>query len=134
LKWSAKDGAVRAAFAYWYPIITGKNLPAKPNHLTLLAYLRKGHALPLAIPGAVGIGHVLLLRDVSRDAFVEWLSRHAYRLRASADIQKALFQSGDLGKDIEGTTIDWLQEKLAGPTKIVFRPSPEYAKHIIQAP
>jgi hypothetical protein len=134
LMWNAKDGVVRAAFAYWYPIITSSKLPAKRNHLTLLKYLQKGHALPLAIPGRVGIGNVLLLRDVSRDAFLEWLSLHSYRLTATADIQKALFQSADLGKDIEGAPIDWVQEKLSGPTKIVFRPSPEYAKHIIKAP
>jgi hypothetical protein len=134
LRWNAKDGVVRAAFGYWYPIITGGKLPAKPNHLTLLKYLRKGHALPLAIPGAIGTGNVLLLRDVSRNAFLEWLSLHSYRLTAAADIQKMLFQSGDLSKDIEGATIDWLQEKLSGSTKIVFRPSSEYAKHIIKAP
>ncbi len=134
LRWNAKDGIVRAAFGYWYPIITGSKLPAKPNHLTLLKYLRKRHALPLAIPGAIGMGNVLLLRDVSRDAFLGWLSLHSYRLTAAADIQKTMFQSSDLGKDIEGAPIDWLQEKLSGPTKIIFRPSPEYAKHIIKAP
>ena len=134
VQWNNKDDSVRAAFVYWYPLITNSKLPGKPTHLTLLKYLQKGHALPLAIPGAIGTGRVLLLRDVSRDAFLQWLSLHSYRLTASADIQNALFQSGDLGKDIEGSTIDWLQEKLSGPTKIVFRPSPEYAKHIIKAP
>jgi hypothetical protein len=77
-QWSDKE--VKAALAYWYPIITRKPPPKKPTELTLLEYLRQGHALPLAVPGAPGRARVLLLNTQGRKAFLEWLARHSYQL------------------------------------------------------
>jgi hypothetical protein len=86
-------------------------------------------------PGAVvGSGDILLLNDMARDAFVEWLSRHSYRITASADITKALFTAGDFKTNVDASVVDWVQEKLAGATQMIFRPSPAYDKHIIKAP
>lgn len=128
-RWSDKE--VKAALAYWYPIITRKPLPKRPTELTLLEYLRQGHALPLAVPGTPGRARVLLLNTQGRKAFLEWLSRHSYQLTRK-EIEQKLFAGTDLGADVEGAVVDMLKEQMGGPTKVIFRPSPEYQKHIIE--
>jgi hypothetical protein len=132
--WEAKDISVPAALRYWYPIITGRSLPRTPTHLTLLAYLRQGHALPLAVPSALGKNQVLFLGKHGLKAFLEWLSLHSYRLTKVAEIKTALFPPGELGQAIKGVPVDMLEERFQGPTKIIFRPSPEYNRHIIKVP
>ena len=129
--WLTKE--VQAALAYWYPIFTGKPLPKKPTEMTLLNYLRQGHVLPLAIPGAPGRARVLLLNTQSRDAFVKWLLRHSYQL-TKKEIEQKLFAGTDFGANVEGAVVDWLKEQAGVSTKLIFRPSPEYQKHIIKVP
>jgi hypothetical protein len=135
-KWQSKDPDVPAALAYWYPIITGGSLPSKPNHLTLLAYMRQGHALPLAIPSAPGKGHILFLAKFEPEAFLEWISRHSYRLTKVAEIRAKLFDpKATAATNISRLPVEWLEEKSShdsAETKIIFRPSPEYDKHIIK--
>jgi hypothetical protein len=130
-QWIDKD--VQAALAYWYPIIVrGKKLPKKPTELTLLEYLRQGHALPLAIPGGLGTARVLLLNTQGRKAFLEWLSRHSYQL-TQKEIEQKMFGGKDFGANVENAVVDMLKGRMGeGPMKIIFRPSPEYQQHIIE--
>jgi hypothetical protein len=130
VQWADKE--VQAALAYWYPIITRKPLPKKPTELTLLDYLRQGHALPLAIPGGLGTARMLLLDTQDRPAFVEWLSRHSYQL-TQKEIEQRMFAGKDFGANVEHAVIDMLKERMGeGRMKIIFRPSPDYQKHIIE--
>jgi hypothetical protein len=129
-QWQRKG--VPQAFAYWFPIITRKTLPKKQTYLDLLAYLRQGHALPLARPDSTGDATLLVLQGLALKAFLSWLSRHGYSLTKEPDIQKTLFTQKDFGKNVEGVVIDWLQEHFSGQTKTILRPSPEYEKHIIK--
>jgi hypothetical protein len=131
VQWESKKVDVRAALNYWYPIITGNTLPRTPTHWTLLAYLRQGHALPLAVPNAPSIGHVLFLNRLGLRAFLDWLSRHSYPL---TKVRKAaLFKpTATLGENISEVPVEWLQEQFSEPTRIIFRPSPEYDKHIVK--
>jgi hypothetical protein len=124
---------VKAALAYWHPIITGKPLPKKPTELHLLGYLRQGHALPLAVPNAPGEARILVLGTKAESAFIAWLSRHAYRLTTNAAIRRALFTGKDFGANVGGAVIDLLKEQINGPTKMIFRPQKtEYDSHIIK--
>jgi hypothetical protein len=124
---------VKAALTYWYPIITGKPLPKKPTELTLLKYLRQGHALPLAVPDAPGRARILVLGTKAEGALVAWLSRHSYRLTSNKDIGDALFSGKDFGANVEGAVVDMLKEQLGAPTKYIFRAQKsEYDKHIIE--
>jgi uncharacterized protein DUF4157 len=124
---------VRAALTYWYPIITGNPLPKEPTALTLLAYLRKGHALPLAIPSAPGEARILVLSTIAESAFIAWLSRHSYRLTSNKEIKDALFTGKDLGANVERAVVDMLEEGLGTPTRFIFRAQKaEYDKHIIE--
>jgi Domain of unknown function (DUF4157) len=129
-QWEKKG--VPEAFRYWFPIIAGKTLPKKPTYRDLLDYLRAGHVLPLAHPGAVSTAHFLLLQGKELPAFLAWLSRHGYSITKESDIQKRLFQSNDFGENVKQITVDWLQENFQGPGQTVLRPSPEYDKHIIK--
>jgi hypothetical protein len=124
---------VKAALAHWYPIITGKPLPKKPNQLTLLNYLQKGNALPLAIPSAPGEARILVLGTMAETAFIAWLSRHSYRLTSNKDIRKALFSGKDFQANVKGAVVDMLKETMGSPTKFIFRAQKaEYDKHIIE--
>jgi hypothetical protein len=123
---------VEAALTYWYPKITGKALAKKPTALTLLDYLRKGNALPLAVPDTPGQARILVLKK-DESAFVAWLLRHSYRLTSNAAIRAALFSGKDFGANVKGAVVDMLKEGLGAPTKIIFRPQKaEYDKHIIE--
>jgi hypothetical protein len=129
-QWLKKE--VQAALAYWHLIITGKPLPKNPTEQNLLEYLRQGHALPFAIPGAPGPASVLLLNTQSRQAFLEWLSRHSYQL-TKKEIGQKLFAGKDFGANVEGAVVEMLRERMGeGPMEVIFRPSPEYKKHIIE--
>jgi Domain of unknown function (DUF4157) len=124
---------VKAALTYWYPLITGKQLPKKPNALTLLRYLQKGNALPLAVPDAPGRARILVLSTQAESAFIAWLSRHSYRLTSNKDIRDALFTKKDFGANVERAVVDMLKEQLGAPTKFIFRAQKaEYDKHIIE--
>jgi hypothetical protein len=128
-QWAQKG--VAEAFAYWFPIITGSKLPKVRTHTNLRDYLRQGHALPLARPGAIGTARVLLLAGKREEAFLVWLHDHQYRLAKVVDIRKAFFGRGSFANNVKNVPIDFLQEHFAGSTKTILRPSPEYQKHII---
>ena len=131
VQWLEKE--VKAALKYWYPIITGKPLPKNPTALTLLKYLQKGHALPLAVPDAPGRARILVLNTMAESAFIAWLSRHSYRLTSNKDIRNALFTGKDFKANVERGVVDMLKETLGSPTKYIFRAQKaEYDKHIIK--
>ncbi|HVQ74041.1 MAG TPA: DUF4157 domain-containing protein, partial [Candidatus Binatia bacterium] len=131
LEWNRKNSPVPAALTYWFPIITRKRLPRRRDPKTLRAYLADGHALPLARPDAPGVARLLLPAKMAEDAFLRWLSRHSYPLTSVAAIQKAMFTSQDLETNVKQSVVEWLQEKIAAPSLMIFRPSPGYDKHII---
>ncbi len=123
---------VRAALAYWYPVLTGGALPDAPTRDTLGEFLRALHALPMAIPGSPGEGIVLVLEDMRTEAFLEWLSRHSYRLTSVDEIRRALFTEGTFAANVVHSVIDWLQENRTAPTQIAFRFDPTYDAHIVK--
>ncbi len=129
------EPGVREALAYWVPIVTGKQLPKRPTFQDLRDYLRQGYVLPPAPTGASGTDRVLYLAGKgpgpTPKAFLTWLSRHKYLISAEADIKKRLFTQQGFGDNVSGIVVDWLQERYPGSSKIVFRPAPEYDKHII---
>ena len=131
-QWKSKE--VKDALALWAPIITNKQFRGKPTFDDFLAYLKKGHALPLSNPRATGGSRVLMLKTQATGAFVEWLSKHAYQIASEVDIRKTFFAGNDLAANVKGTQVDWLQDALSWPKAVAFKPSREYAKHIIRAP
>jgi hypothetical protein len=99
----------------------------------LLAYLRQGRALPLAVPDAPGEARILVLGKKAESAFIAWLSRHSYRLTSNKDIRDALFTKKDFGANVERAVVDMLKEGLGAPTKFILRAQKaEYDKHIIE--
>jgi hypothetical protein len=126
-----KKPGVPEAFAYWFPVITGQKLPKVPKPSDLLNYLRQGHVLPLARPGATGSAHLLILAGKGERAFVEWLQKHQYRLTTVVDIKNTLFSRKAITDNMSATPIDWLEEHMSGPSKVILRPSPDYNRHII---
>lgn len=122
------DKGVAASLAYWAPQL-GYKLPKKPTYDTLLDYLRKGHALPL-----LNTTFVLVLKDNGVTAFLEWLSKHGYRLNGAKVISKQFGIKSDIKMAIKTVRVDWLEDAINNARAVVFRPSPEYDKHIIKAP
>jgi hypothetical protein len=99
----------------------------------LLGYLRKGHALPLAIPSAPGEARILVLGTIAESAFITWLSLHSYRLTSNKAIRDALFSGKEFRANVKGAVVDMLKETLGAPTKYIFRAQKtEYDKHIIR--
>jgi hypothetical protein len=138
---------VREALAYWQPILLGRPLPADADAGALGAFLRTPHALPLAIPADPALPTVLFLQGRGEDEFLAWLSRHGYRLQNAIDIHEALFTQERRGRrrdlplaaGIRRSLIDWLQEERVAhgrlrPSHMVFRPDPEYRRHIEDIP
>jgi hypothetical protein len=129
---------VPQALRYWYPIVMGKKLPPKPTHQTLRDYLLPGHVLPPAPTGTSATRRVVFLYNrgpgPDPNAFLRWLSRHQYLITKWADIQKQFFSQGTFGANVNNIVVDWLQETYPGAGRVIFRPSPDYDKHIISAP
>ena len=127
---------VRAALAYWAPLITGTRLPKTPTFQDLLRYLRTHHVLPPAPTGTTATSRVIFLQGKgpgpNPQAFVRWLSQHQYLISKWADIQKQLLTQQDFGSNVHEVVVDWLQERYPGASKVIFRPSGEYDKHIIK--
>lgn len=134
LQWRRR--AVREAFQYWYPILTGQPAPLNPTWEDFRDFLRTPHALPMAHPNVRGTQgqtlRVLFLAGQGEAAFLRWLSRHSYRLTALDDLRDALFTRRTLSANINNSVVDWLQENRAGRTRRLFRPDPEYQNHIIR--
>jgi Domain of unknown function (DUF4157) len=131
-QWESKDTNVPNAFRYWFKVILKKDPPKHSDYRDLLNYLRQGHVLPLTYPGVQGTAHLIFLQGQELPSLLTWLSRHKYLITNEASIRQTFFQQGGFGANVENTTVDWLEEHYRSPGQIALRPSPEYAKHIIE--
>lgn len=114
---------VRTAFARWSPIVTGQPVPDDVGWEHLAEYLRAGHPLVVA-------GRLFAVAGQREAAFLDVLARHGYRLTAEADIRREFLQGRTTTEAMGFTVIDWLQERRSGNSPMLFRPDPEYARHI----
>jgi hypothetical protein len=125
---------VQDAFAYWHRVFTGSPPAANADERTLRNFLRAPHALPLTspYPSLRGID-LVLLKGVEERAFLLWLGRHSARLTTERAIRSQLFGEESIATRTQYAPVDWLQEKIENRAmRRVFRPDPDYQKHIIE--
>jgi hypothetical protein len=127
---------VREALEHWYPIITGNPLPDPLTEEHLREYLTAPHVLPLTHPNQEGTASDFLVNsDMREEAFLDWFSRHSYRMTEEEKIRQNLFTERGVNANVRRTIVDWLQRDRDEnvPTQMVFRPDPNYQQHIIEA-